>query len=203
MKFTEEDYWRNLYNQTEIAMVNNYNLFAEIAERPSIKYHPKLSIKEGRWIASYSNVEDGVIIGVGESPQEAMDDFDKEFKSKFTLKRSLSILGKSSGISIKTSFYSDSQISDITTAKKVAKGFLNTLPTIIATECIIINQDGNQFCALMGPNIQEGYAGFGDTPLHAILDLVARQSNDPSLSKILNQKPDPKHWTYKHQQKEE
>lgn len=59
-----------------------------------------------------------------------------------------------------------------------------------ATECIVINQDGNQFCALMGPNLQEGHAGFGDTPLHAILDLISFQADNSGLKEILNQKPD-------------
>ncbi len=30
--------------------------------------------------------------------------------------------------------------------------------------------DGNQWCVLFGENIQEGIAGFGDTPYKAILD---------------------------------
>ncbi len=31
-------------------------------------------------------------------------------------------------------------------------------------------KDGNQWCALYGANIQEGVAGFGDTPSDAMLD---------------------------------
>ena len=30
--------------------------------------------------------------------------------------------------------------------------------------------DGNQWCALYGNNIQEGIAGFGDTPEDAVVD---------------------------------
>jgi hypothetical protein len=30
--------------------------------------------------------------------------------------------------------------------------------------------DGNQWCALYGENLQEGVAGFGDTPAEAMLD---------------------------------
>lgn len=30
--------------------------------------------------------------------------------------------------------------------------------------------DGNQWCALYGDNIQEGIAGFGDTPADALVD---------------------------------
>lgn len=32
--------------------------------------------------------------------------------------------------------------------------------------------DGNSFCVLLGDNIQEGIAGFGDDPLHAMLDFI-------------------------------
>ena len=31
-------------------------------------------------------------------------------------------------------------------------------------------QDGNQWCVLLGPDIQSGICGFGDTPLEAIHD---------------------------------
>lgn len=31
-------------------------------------------------------------------------------------------------------------------------------------------KDGNQWCVLLGNNIQEGITGFGDTPLKAIRD---------------------------------
>lgn len=33
-----------------------------------------------------------------------------------------------------------------------------------------ITKDGNQWCVLYGDNLQEGIAGFGDTPHLAILD---------------------------------
>ena len=202
MKFTEEDYWRNLYNQTEIAMTNNYDLFAEIAERPSTKYHPKLSIKENRWIASYSDVEDGVIIGTGKSPQEAMDDFDKEFKSKL-IPRIPPLPNNKILINIRESPIPDKEIKGKSIAERIANDALGYSSSLVKEKSIVINQDGNQFCALIGPNLQEGFAGFGDTPLHAILDLIAYQDKDLELKEILNQKPDPKHWTYKHQQKEE
>lgn len=34
-----------------------------------------------------------------------------------------------------------------------------------------IYQDGDQWCALVGDNLQEGTAGYGDTPQEAIDDL--------------------------------
>jgi len=33
-----------------------------------------------------------------------------------------------------------------------------------------LTKDGNQWCVLYGDNIQEGIAGFGDSPYKAILD---------------------------------
>jgi len=33
-----------------------------------------------------------------------------------------------------------------------------------------LEKDGNQFCVLFGENLQEGIAGFGDTPHSAILE---------------------------------
>lgn len=33
-----------------------------------------------------------------------------------------------------------------------------------------LSKDGNQYCLLYGENLQEGIAGFGDTPYLAMLD---------------------------------
>jgi len=33
-----------------------------------------------------------------------------------------------------------------------------------------LSQDGNMWCVLLGENLQEGLAGFGDTPEHACID---------------------------------
>lgn len=63
-------------------MGNNYNLFAEITERPSIKYKPDISIDGNQWCVLFGdNLQDGVA-GFGDSPQEAMNDFDKNFTKK-------------------------------------------------------------------------------------------------------------------------
>jgi len=35
--------------------------------------------------------------------------------------------------------------------------------------------DGNAWCVLWGPNLQEGVAGFGDTPYLAVLDFNKAQ----------------------------
>lgn len=36
-----------------------------------------------------------------------------------------------------------------------------------------IGRDGNKWCALYGPNLMEGVAGFGDSPAEAMLDFDA------------------------------
>lgn len=37
---------------------------------------------------------------------------------------------------------------------------------------INLSLDGDQYCALVGQNIQDGHAGFGTTPNDAVRDLV-------------------------------
>lgn len=34
----------------------------------------------------------------------------------------------------------------------------------------ILSRDGNQWCVLYGENLQEGVAGFGDSPYKAVID---------------------------------
>lgn len=33
-----------------------------------------------------------------------------------------------------------------------------------------LKRDGNRWCVLLGENLQEGVAGFGDSPHHAVMD---------------------------------
>lgn len=50
--------------------------------RPSVLFRPALSIDGNQWCALYGeNLQDGVA-GFGDSPEEAMRDFDKEFSRK-------------------------------------------------------------------------------------------------------------------------
>jgi len=44
-----------------------------------------------------------------------------------------------------------------------------------------IQRDGNQWCVLYGENLQEGIAGFGDSPYLAVLDF--NKAWNTSLSK--------------------
>lgn len=47
---------------------------------------------------------------------------------------------------------------------------LNYTLTVISSLKPIIKKDGDQWCVLLGENLQEGIAGFGDTPYKAILE---------------------------------
>lgn len=51
-----------------------------------------------------------------------------------------------------------------------------TKPSILE---IKISLDGNQWCALVGQNLQEGIAGFADTPLCAIRQLCDELEKTP------------------------
>ncbi len=45
---------------------------------PSVLYKPKLYIDGNQWCASYGDMPEGVF-GFGDSPQKAIDDFNKNF----------------------------------------------------------------------------------------------------------------------------
>lgn len=44
-------------------------------------------------------------------------------------------------------------------------------------DCLQIMIDGDKWCALIGPNIQEGWAGFGDTRTEAIVNMYKDMLN--------------------------
>jgi hypothetical protein len=55
-------------------------------DRPSVIYRPKLSLDGNYWIALYGdNIQEGVV-GLGESPDEAMFHFDKEWEKRIKAK---------------------------------------------------------------------------------------------------------------------
>lgn len=41
---------------------------------------------------------------------------------------------------------------------------------------IQVFKDGNQWCAMIGPNLQEGIAGFGDVPSEAVVRLTHHEA---------------------------
>jgi len=47
------------------------------------------------------------------------------------------------------------------------------------TLLIELSFDGDQFCALIGANIQEGVAGFGDSPIDALENLCHELHDTP------------------------
>jgi hypothetical protein len=53
-------------------------------DRPSVRFRPKLRRDGNKWIAVYGdNLQEGVV-GVGESPGEAMFHFDCEWEKRIT-----------------------------------------------------------------------------------------------------------------------
>lgn len=53
-------------------------------QRPSVVFRPRLFIDENKWCALYGdNVQDGVA-GFGDSPLEAMIDFDAQWRKRLT-----------------------------------------------------------------------------------------------------------------------
>ena len=54
----------------------------------------------------------------------------------------------------------------------------NTRPSIVLKAGLSL--DGNQWCALYGENLQEGLAGFGDTPEKAMLDFDRNYYHQPA-----------------------
>jgi hypothetical protein len=44
-----------------------------------------------------------------------------------------------------------------------------------------IYPDGNQWCVLIGENLQEGMSGFGDTPKEALINLCASHSASSNM----------------------
>ena len=60
------------------------NAIREVAysyDAPSVKYRPSLSIDGNKWCALYGeNLQDG-LAGLGDSPNEAMQDFDRKWFS--------------------------------------------------------------------------------------------------------------------------
>jgi hypothetical protein len=71
--------------QMEIAKVEYWTAIEK--QRPSTIYKPRLSVDGNQWCASYGDMPDGVH-GFGDSPVEAMLDFDKEWNKKLTAPQS-------------------------------------------------------------------------------------------------------------------
>ena len=56
-----------------------YQVAAVAQENPSVLYRPKIYIDGDKWCALYGDdIQDGVA-GFGDSPQKAMEDFDRNF----------------------------------------------------------------------------------------------------------------------------
>ena len=60
---------------------------------------------------------------------------------------------------------------------------------------ITIRQDGNQWCALVGPNLQEGVAGFADSIKNALTELVLTLTSD-EINRFTERHEEPRCTTY-------
>ena len=56
-------------------------------ERPSVLYRPKLSVDGNQWCALYGDDLRSGVAGFGDSPNDAMYDFDKNWYAKIEAKR--------------------------------------------------------------------------------------------------------------------
>ena len=52
-----------------------------------------------------------------------------------------------------------------------------------------LNIDGNQWCALYGNNLQDGIAGFGDSPAAAMADFDKEWATKRQIAPMTTQKP--------------
>jgi len=62
------------------------------------------------------------------------------------------------------------RVGEILTAELNAADLKERISTILRPRLSI---DGNQWCALYGDNLQDGVAGFGDSPAEAMADFDA------------------------------
>lgn len=69
-------------NYEIMALEDHYKFLRDLAERPSVKLKPSIQKDGNQWCVLYGkNLHDGVS-GFGDSPDEAMADFDKNWKEK-------------------------------------------------------------------------------------------------------------------------
>lgn len=57
-----------------------YSYAAILQQEPSVLYRPKLSIDGDQWCALYGDNLQAGVAGFGDSPEKAMDDFNKAWK---------------------------------------------------------------------------------------------------------------------------
>ena len=87
----------NLSHHAEMA-ANAVHCAAAEYERPSVLYRPKLSIDGCQWCALYGdNLQDGVA-GFGDSPADAMWDFDRNWGAKLPANAEVSGAGTASAL---------------------------------------------------------------------------------------------------------
>jgi hypothetical protein len=82
----EEDYYEFRANNELHHYAQYISWLSAETTKPSVLYKPELYIDGDKWCALYGiNIQDGCC-GFGNSPQEAMDNFDKAFYASFNKK---------------------------------------------------------------------------------------------------------------------
>lgn len=77
-----------------VCIAETYRWAAEQQARPSAIYRPEIKIDGNKWMALYGeNIQDGVA-GFGDSPSEAMAEFDKAWDSKLHTARAAAAGGE-------------------------------------------------------------------------------------------------------------
>lgn len=62
-------------------------------------------------------------------------------------------------------------LEDSISKEQLNKRLTHVCDLVLTNQIITIEKDGNKWCALLGTDLQEGVAGFGDTPKEALLKL--------------------------------
>jgi len=80
----EEEYWSNRCNEEMRQMQIYYGDVGYQAIRPSTVYKPKIFVDGNQWCVLYGEDLQSGVAGFGESPEKAMDEFDKEWKRELS-----------------------------------------------------------------------------------------------------------------------
>lgn len=76
---TEEQYWSKRFTEEQKLLQKYYKDLKDARLKPSAIYEPRLFLDGNEWCALYgNNIQEG-IVGFGETPALAFDDFDRNW----------------------------------------------------------------------------------------------------------------------------
>lgn len=76
---TEEQYWHKRFTEEQKLLQKYYQDLKDARLKPSSIYEPRLFLDGNEWCALYgNNIQEGVV-GFGETPALAFDDFDRNW----------------------------------------------------------------------------------------------------------------------------